>query len=134
MICKTISGLSHLQIYRPESRLHQALKAKDLEAEIVFLSGRKVIESSLYLLMPTVLFILGWRLYFYSNENKEPMHVHAQKGDMEGKFWLFEEEMDVRQEYTYNMSPKDLKEIRKIIFENFDFIVDSWNNYFNKES
>lgn len=84
--------------------------------------------------MPTVLFILGWRLYFYSNENKEPLHVHAQKGEMEGKFWLFEEEMDVRQEYTYNMSPKDLKEIRKIIFENFDFIVDSWNNYFNKKS
>ncbi len=62
------------------------------------------------------------------------MHVHAQKGDMEGKFWLFEEEMDVRQEYSYNMSPKDLKEIRKIIFENFDFIVDSWNSYFNKKS
>ena len=53
---------------------------------------------------------------------------------MEGKFWLIEEEMDVRQEYTYNMAPKDLKEIRKIIFENFDFIVDSWSNFFDKKS
>ena len=62
------------------------------------------------------------------------MHVHAQKGDMEGKFWLCEEEMVVRQEYSYNMSPNELKEIRKIRFENFDFIVYSWKSYFNKKS
>ncbi len=33
--------------------------------------------------MPTVLFIFGWRFYFYANENKEPIHIHAEKGDME---------------------------------------------------
>ncbi len=30
--------------------------------------------------MPTVLYVQGWRLYFYSNEGNEPMHVHAVKG------------------------------------------------------
>ncbi len=83
--------------------------------------------------MPTVLFILGWRLYFYSNENKEPIHIHAQKGDMECKFWILEDEMDLRLDFMFNMSPKDLKEIRKIIFENFDQIVESWNSYFGKK-
>ena len=37
--------------------------------------------------MPTVLFILGWRLHFYANENREPIHIHAEKGDMECKYY-----------------------------------------------
>jgi hypothetical protein len=32
--------------------------------------------------MPTVLFIDGWRLFFYSNEGKEPIHIHAGKAGM----------------------------------------------------
>ncbi|MDP2334947.1 MAG: DUF4160 domain-containing protein [Bacteroidota bacterium] len=38
--------------------------------------------------MPTILLIAGWRLYFWANESNEPMHIHAEKGDMECKFWL----------------------------------------------
>ncbi|MEK7719053.1 MAG: DUF4160 domain-containing protein [Bacteroidota bacterium] len=38
--------------------------------------------------MPTILLIAGWRLYFWANENNEPIHIHAEKGDMECKFWL----------------------------------------------
>ena len=29
--------------------------------------------------MPTVLLILGWRLFFYANEGNEPMHIHCKK-------------------------------------------------------
>ena len=82
--------------------------------------------------MPTVLFILGWRLLFYANENSEPIHIHAEKGDMECKYWILSEELDIREEFTYNMSPRDKREIRKIIFNNFDIIVDTWNNFFNE--
>ena len=80
--------------------------------------------------MPTVLFILGWRLHFYANESKEPIHIHAIKGDMECKYWILEDELDIREDYCYNMSAKDKREIRKIIFNNFDSIIDSWNNFF----
>ena len=82
--------------------------------------------------MPTVLFILGWRLYFYANESKEPIHIHAEKGDMECKYWILVDEMDIKEEYNYNMSPKDKREVRKIIFQNFDILIDSWNNFFKK--
>jgi Domain of unknown function (DUF4160) len=82
--------------------------------------------------MPTVLFILGWRLYFYANENNEPIHIHAEKADMECKYWILEEEMDIKEEFMYNMSPRDRREVRKIIFQNFDTIIDSWNNFFKK--
>ena len=33
--------------------------------------------------MPTVLMVRGWRVFFYSNEGREPLHVHAQKGEAE---------------------------------------------------
>ena len=61
------------------------------------------------------------------------MHIHAQTGDMECKFWILEDELDVRLEFAYNLSPKDLREIRKIIFAHFDQIVDSWKTYFGKK-
>ena len=61
------------------------------------------------------------------------MHIHAQKGEMECKFWILESEMDIRNEFAYNMSPKDIREIRKIIFGHFDQIVDSWKIYFGNQ-
>ncbi|MGQ9799786.1 MAG: DUF4160 domain-containing protein [Ignavibacterium sp.] len=30
--------------------------------------------------MPTILFINGWRFFFYSNEMNEPIHIHFQNG------------------------------------------------------
>ncbi|MCG6536745.1 MAG: DUF4160 domain-containing protein, partial [Syntrophales bacterium LBB04] len=30
--------------------------------------------------MPTILLIMGWRLFFYANERNEPIHVHCRKG------------------------------------------------------
>lgn len=83
--------------------------------------------------MPTVLYILGWRLFFYSNESSEPMNIHAQKGDMECKFWILEEEVDIKEEFGYNLNPSGRKEIRKIIFQNLDLIVESWKTYFKQK-
>jgi hypothetical protein len=35
--------------------------------------------------MPTVLIEQGFRFFFWSNENDEPMHIHVEKGGAEGK-------------------------------------------------
>ena len=77
--------------------------------------------------MPTILLLLGWRLFFYSNESNEPMHVHCRKGQMECKFWIDEHGYDIRAAYAYGLSPKDEREIRKIIFDHFDLIANEWN-------
>lgn len=82
--------------------------------------------------MPTVLFIFGWRLFFYSNEGLEPIHIHAEKGDMECKFWILTEEVEVKEAFAFNMTNSDKKQIKKIIFQHFDIITDAWYNYFNK--
>ncbi|HMG15108.1 MAG TPA: DUF4160 domain-containing protein [Saprospiraceae bacterium] len=80
--------------------------------------------------MPTVLFIFGWRLFFYSNEGSEPVHIHAQKGDMECKYWLNEDEYELLEVFSYNLTPAARKEIKKIIYQHFDLIIEEWNNYF----
>jgi hypothetical protein len=38
--------------------------------------------------MPTILYINGWRLFFYMNEGNEPPHVHCSKADCDAKYWL----------------------------------------------
>jgi hypothetical protein len=84
------------------------------------------------MLMPTVLYLRGWRFHFYSNENNEPIHIHAQKGDAECKYWLDLELYDIREAYSYKMTKRDTREVRKIILQNFDDIVDAWNTHFKK--
>lgn len=66
--------------------------------------------------MPTILKILGWRLFFYSNENNEPIHIHCRKADMECKFWLDCEQFEIKEAFAYNMNNRDKREIRKITF------------------
>jgi len=83
--------------------------------------------------MPTIILIHGWRLFFYSNEGNETMHIHAEKGDMECKFWLRVEEFEINEAYSYNLTPSERKEIKKIIYNNFDTIVESWYKHFNSK-
>jgi hypothetical protein len=83
--------------------------------------------------MPTVLYIFGWRLFFYSNEGDEPVHIHAEKGDMECKFWLLLDEVEIREAFSYNMTPQATREIKKIIYQHFDVIVDAWMTHFKRQ-
>jgi Ni,Fe-hydrogenase maturation factor len=79
--------------------------------------------------MPTVLVILGWRFFFYSNEGSEPIHIHAEKGDMECKYWLLVEEIEIKEAFGFNMTPSATREVKKIIYQHFDLLVESWNKY-----
>ncbi len=56
--------------------------------------------------MPTVVVIYGWRLFFYSNENNEPVHVHCGKGEAECKYWLDTEIFELREAGARNLTPR----------------------------
>ncbi|MFZ5493949.1 MAG: DUF4160 domain-containing protein [Verrucomicrobiota bacterium] len=77
--------------------------------------------------MPTILHVLGWRVFFYANEGHEPIHVHCRKAGMECKFWVDVQGFDLVEEFALNMGPRDKREIRKILFEHFDLIEQKWN-------
>lgn len=80
--------------------------------------------------MPTILFALGWRLFFYSNEGTEPMHVHARKGDMEAKYWIIEDRFDIDEAWAHDMTPAARRELRRLVFDHFDLICAAWKEHF----
>jgi len=45
------------------------------------------------------------------------------------KVWLFPDTYDIKEEHTFNASPADIRAIRKIIFEHFDYIVSEYEAF-----
>lgn len=84
--------------------------------------------------MPTILLIRGWRLFFYSNEADEPAHVHAEKAEAECRFRLHADLFDITEEWSHKLTPWLRREVRQIVFEHFDLIVDEWNRFFGMEN
>jgi hypothetical protein len=80
--------------------------------------------------MPTVLYFYGWRFFFYSNEGNEPIHIHAEKGDMECKFWINELELTIKLANAFNMASDKINEVAEIIYDNLQLIINAWHNYF----
>jgi hypothetical protein len=84
--------------------------------------------------MPTILQLQGWRLFFYGNEGNEPPHVHARKAESECKFWLRPDLFDIAEEWSHCLTPRLRREIRKIIFDHFELIVDEWYQSFGNDN
>lgn len=79
--------------------------------------------------MPTILFVLGWRFFFYSNESNEPIHIHAKKGNKLCKYWLDPGTFSVSGAYTRGMSPKDKRQVIRVIIDNFEYIEKEWDKF-----
>ncbi len=79
--------------------------------------------------MPTVLLINGWRFFFYSNENNEPIHIHVQKGEKECKYWLDSKNFDLIEAYSFNMRISDKREVKKYLFANFELLENEWKEF-----
>ncbi|MCB9328285.1 MAG: DUF4160 domain-containing protein [Lewinellaceae bacterium] len=78
--------------------------------------------------MPTIFRQDGFRFFFYSNDH-EPVHVHVEKGDAVAKYNV----SPLMIADNFNFSANELRRIRGIIFNNQDFIIDKWNEYFNNK-
>jgi hypothetical protein len=78
--------------------------------------------------MPTVLLIKGYRLFFFSNEGNEPVHIHIEKAESYAKFWLDPLCVVI----NYGFTGKELREISEIIERNELVIREKWNEYFSR--
>lgn len=67
--------------------------------------------------------------FFYSNEGNEHIHIHYRKGDMECKYWLNRDHFDIEKDFSYNVSRKDQRQIRKIIYDHFEYIEEQWDEF-----
>ena len=77
--------------------------------------------------MPTVLEVSGYKFKFYSNENEEPAHVHVTKGDGNAKIWLLPAPSE---EYSYNFMIRERRDIRRLVNQNYQTLIQAWNEYF----
>ena len=68
-------------------------------------------------------------MYFWSNESQEPIHIHAEKGEMECKFWLDTDNFEITIAVEYNLTSQAKREIKKIIYEHFEYIELQWDDF-----
>jgi hypothetical protein len=78
--------------------------------------------------MPTVKDIQGpYRVFFYSFDCNEPMHVHVQREKMVCKFWLEPVELAKNQGFA----ARELNQIRQVIELNLLRIEGAWHEHCN---
>jgi hypothetical protein len=77
--------------------------------------------------MPTVLEIGPYRFFFFSNENREPPHIHIKAGENEAKFWLD----PVQLATNHGFRSRELNEIERLIKEHQAQLLEAWNEYFS---
>jgi hypothetical protein len=76
--------------------------------------------------MPTVFYFNGYRFFFFSNENDEPIHIHIEKAEASAKYWL----EPIGEVYSYGFTSKQRKEIKAIIESRINELKKAWNEHF----
>jgi len=76
--------------------------------------------------MPVILRIDGFKIFFYSNEGNEPIHIHAVYSGKNSKFWIVPE---IKLADNKDMNSKELKKLETILNENKEKIVEAWNEF-----
>lgn len=75
----------------------------------------------------------GYKIYFWSNENDEPIHIHISKGNPtinSTKIWLTKSGGTIVANNKSNIPMNDLKKILKVVNDNYFLILIKWKNYF----
>lgn len=78
--------------------------------------------------MPTLLNVDGFRFFFYSNEHL-PIHIHVEKAQKTAKFNL--EFVELIKSSGFNAV--EIKQIRKLVELNQEFLIQKWDEYFNNK-
>ena len=81
-----------------------------------------------FLLMPTVLYLHGFRFFFYLNEH-EPIHVHVKRGDSEARIVLVPM-IDIS--YCRGFKKNEIRDIIDIITDNYETIIKAWHATFDE--
>ena len=83
--------------------------------------------------MPVVFRYQGVRFFFYSNEGnpREPVHVHAQRGECLAKIWLYPEPLIAD---SFGFSPSEMRTIIEQVRLRTGEIERIWNEHFGQGS
>ena len=78
--------------------------------------------------MPTVLRVGPYRFHFYSDESREPAHIHVRSADGECKFWL--EPIALAQ--NRGIPVQDLRVMERLVFEHRGLFVERYHEYHSR--
>jgi hypothetical protein len=77
--------------------------------------------------MPTALRAGPYRFFFYAGDGGEPPHIHVERDDCEAKYWL----TPVAMARNRGFARKELREIRSIVRDHLEELLDTWNGFFH---
>lgn len=76
--------------------------------------------------MPTIYRYKGFRFHFFSNEGREPPHVHIRRAEDSCKFWI----RPVELVYNDGLTTAELRELEQVVREHCDEFERKWREYF----
>ena len=86
--------------------------------------------------MPQFIRAAGYKIYFWSNENDEPIHFHATKGnpaENDTKVWLLKNGSFKVAHNKGQISEKDFSKIFSVMQAYYFEFVQFWKTYFDGE-
>lgn len=87
--------------------------------------------------MPKVMEILGYIIYFWSNEGQpsEPLHIHiSKKPNKNGtKIWIGASGNTILEHNKSNIPANDLKKLMRIISDYHKEIEEEWKKFFKTD-
>lgn len=83
--------------------------------------------------MPSLFTISGYKVYFWSNDGNEPIHIHVSKGKPSPnatKLWLTRSGGCILANNGSNIPIQELNELMEIISAQFFLICSEWKKHF----
>ena len=86
--------------------------------------------------MPSIFESNGYKIYFWSNENNEPIHIPLSKGNPSAqstKIWLTKSGGCILANNNRKIPENDLNKLMEIISRHYFLIVSKWKEYYKVE-
>ena len=83
--------------------------------------------------MPNLFTVSGYKIYFWSNENNEPIHVHVSKGQPtpnSTKIWLTSGGGCILADNGSRIPQNELNKLMEFISAQFFLICNEWKKHF----
>ncbi len=87
--------------------------------------------------MPSLFIVSGYKVFFWSNENGEPIHVHVCKGKPSPnatKIWLTKAGGCIIADNGSRIPAKELKELMDVIAAQYFLICAEWKKFFLEDT
>lgn len=81
--------------------------------------------------------VIGYKIYFWSNENDEPIHIHISKGKLtqnSTKVWLTKAGGCILANNKSKISDSELNKLLNIVSRHYFLIVSKWKEYYKIEN